>query len=676
MKIWDIRLNRKVILAMAIFTYSTLFFISVFIIIDHRDATVNGIMGGARAIANTLAQQLQRNTMPSRLFPIKNDVTTYNFAIYDRRGKLLIATFPQLFKEFHTKYSIDEIYDGATVYLRNKPGKVIIKDAGTYRIEGIVDLEKIDRQLFYYGIRLTAIMILLGLLIIVGITFILNEVVSKPIATLKGELVSIIKGEKSNIVEIEKDDEISDLFRIINRLITLWRDLLRHTTEEIHRVEHELRHLSEKIKKVETREFTPSEFFREFEKTVFQLNITRDFYKELQKLPLKNYLNNIIMPTFSSFTNKWERMSKHISEEITYSSQLEKEREKWNENLMIIGKNMERLYYEIEKVDELIEKLKYMGDNTKQLVEEIKEREEIIETSINDSYSVISRITEIMNSMEQNRAIIRKTLGYLEIKIEDIEEFTDQTNLLSLNASIISAQITGTEGKSFGIIAEEVKELSETVFDALQEMENKIMESREYSDSNSNLVREMLKEIGTLREFITMINNSVAKNDDTFRKINERLRSSDGLIDQITNELSKIEELISTTSSGEKFEWLEDMNRWITRIEKFITITYNNQLEIQPDVSKLKEGFVTFKEEWMRYEMKLGDILKSLSEVTEENKSLFEHKEVVEHYMNELEAISVEIQKRINKINNIITLVGNDLEKNLNVKNTKKGSEE
>ncbi len=71
-----------------------------------------------------------------------------------------------------------------------------------------------------------------------------------------------------------------------------------------------------------------------------------------------------------------------------------------------------------------------------------------------------------INGIKRSSAITSEVIGKLSVRTEDIgrilsviDEVTQQTNLLSLNAAIIAAQ-AGEHGKGFAIVAQEIKELA------------------------------------------------------------------------------------------------------------------------------------------------------------------------------------------------------------------------
>jgi methyl-accepting chemotaxis protein len=71
-------------------------------------------------------------------------------------------------------------------------------------------------------------------------------------------------------------------------------------------------------------------------------------------------------------------------------------------------------------------------------------------------------IEQIVNDLAERSKAIEQVLGV-------IEDVVDRTNLLALNAGIISAQ-AGTHGKAFAVVAEEVRSLAERTADSTREI--------------------------------------------------------------------------------------------------------------------------------------------------------------------------------------------------------------
>lgn len=89
-----------------------------------------------------------------------------------------------------------------------------------------------------------------------------------------------------------------------------------------------------------------------------------------------------------------------------------------------------------------------------------------VKSQADDSIAVVSEtinaLAEIQNSVEQSYAAINRLVENstrIENIVDVINDITKRTNLLALNASIIAAQ-AGEYGKSFGVVADEIRNLS------------------------------------------------------------------------------------------------------------------------------------------------------------------------------------------------------------------------
>jgi len=71
-------------------------------------------------------------------------------------------------------------------------------------------------------------------------------------------------------------------------------------------------------------------------------------------------------------------------------------------------------------------------------------------------------LNEVINGLKSRTESIGKILNV-------IDEVAEQTNLLALNAAIIAAQ-SGEHGKSFAVVAQEIKELADRVLAFMKQL--------------------------------------------------------------------------------------------------------------------------------------------------------------------------------------------------------------
>lgn len=127
----------------------------------------------------------------------------------------------------------------------------------------------------------------------------------------------------------------------------------------------------------------------------------------------------------------------------------------------------------------LSSQVKNQADLSSRVVEETIAALSEIQHSVDLSYNGIKRLSENSKRIE----------GIVTV----INDITKRTNLLALNASIIAAQ-AGEYGKSFGVVADEIRNLSMQTGQSTGEITNiieEIMNEYRLADSNVTVTREL-----------------------------------------------------------------------------------------------------------------------------------------------------------------------------------------
>ncbi|MEK7702591.1 MAG: methyl-accepting chemotaxis protein [Nitrospirota bacterium] len=132
-----------------------------------------------------------------------------------------------------------------------------------------------------------------------------------------------------------------------------------------------------------------------------------------------------------------------------------------------IDKNVENLLVEAESTSasmiEMDQSLKGTRINILEMVElanEVNDHADLGKKRVEMTRDGILRIKIESNAVYEAVRTVEKQTGNIGKFLDVIDDMADQTNLLALNAEIIAAQ-EGEHGRSFSVVANEIKELAE-----------------------------------------------------------------------------------------------------------------------------------------------------------------------------------------------------------------------
>ncbi len=124
-----------------------------------------------------------------------------------------------------------------------------------------------------------------------------------------------------------------------------------------------------------------------------------------------------------------------------------------------------------------------------------------------------------------------------------IDEVTDQTSLLALNAAILASQ-AGEHGKGFAVVAEEIKELAERTAASTQEIGSLIAAVREETEQSVQAMARGLKAVETGSTLVNTTNNVLEQVAGSSRQSADMARA----IERTTAEQAKGVAQITETS--------------------------------------------------------------------------------------------------------------------------------
>lgn len=173
--------------------------------------------------------------------------------------------------------------------------------------------------------------------------------------------------------------------------------------------------------------------------------------------------------------------------------------------------------------------------------------------SVNLTIEIVKRINEIIEKAEKIISGLAEKSENIGISVAEINSISEQTKLLSLNASIEAAR-SGEAGKGFAVVAGEINKLAdetdhitEMIEGRISEIQNAINEVVKTMEYAPKALEEGKEKVSDTVKSLSKIKNST---DDTANRLNSIKDNTHRQIEQTKEILLSIEHIINNSKAS------------------------------------------------------------------------------------------------------------------------------
>lgn len=496
--------------------------------------------------------------------------------------------------------------------------------------------------------------IIVSLFVGVILWFVLRRLIISPVKTINAAASKISEGDFSFDVKLTGDDEIGTMSRIFKESFQSLGGIFQRLKELSGRISKGTSDIEKESRSVVKGAEVEAEAITSISNSVVELNSTA-----------------------TEISESTEGLAASVEETSASIDQMASSINNVNDNIHDLmgavestSSSIEELSATIREVASNAEELATASEETLSAISEITSAIKEVEVNAKESSAVSEKVTNdaatygmpsvektiegmknIKSSVERTADFISK-LGSRSVEIGKIlnviDEITDQTTLLALNAAILAAQ-AGEHGKGFSVVADEIKDLAERTAFSTQEIASMIQSVQQEVKSSADAMQEGLSSV---EEGFKLAREA----GDALRKILESSKKSSGMalsIERSTTEQSKAAKLVT--------EAMERVRNMTDQIAKATAEESKGILLIIKATEKMRDAAQQVGKATEEQTISSRQISKAMEYVSERShqisKALSEHKMGTQHILNSVDGVRgvpLENRKRASKINNTL----------------------
>ncbi len=368
--------------------------------------------------------------------------------------------------------------------------------------------------------RVGLIILIISLLLAIAILYFYVDYSISPLGELTAMAKKVSAGDLSQQATIKRNDEVGLLASVFNQMLGDLKGVIKKiqgTTRKLTILSDEVQETAEEVFDGAAAQLKAVE---ETGSSIEELNTSmREITEKIDVLSSSSEESSSsitqLTATITEVDSNMENLSGAVDETSSSISQMIASIKEVAAHIEELFKASENTAASMNQIDKSIAEIERNTGETLNLSEKVTENalkgKEAVNLTKNGIQEILDTFAEVARAIE-NLTTKTEDIGSILLVIEDIAE---QTNLLALNAAIIAAQ-AGEEGKSFAVVADEIKELAERTS----------LSTREVGDLIEALKQESSHAKEALSKSSEKVNKSVNLSEEASRSLEEILESA------------------------------------------------------------------------------------------------------------------------------------------------------
>lgn len=170
--------------------------------------------------------------------------------------------------------------------------------------------------------------------------------------------------------------------------------------------------------------------------------------------------------------------------------------------------------------------------------------------------AIMHQMVDAAGNIASKLAVLNEKAGSITSIVTTIGKVADQTNLLSLNAAI-EAEKAGEYGRSFSVIAREIRRLADQTANAtldIEKMVNEMVSAVSAGvmgvDKFSEEINTGVKQVSTVGEQLSKIIEQVQQQTSSFESVNQGMQAQSQSAEQINESINQLSEAAQQTTES------------------------------------------------------------------------------------------------------------------------------